>query len=104
MEVCLCHAIRLSATTQSICGSQREDECPWRLRRLVEKENRYNRTLEMLTAGTRLGPYKIISLIGVGGMGEVYRASDPRLGREVAIKVLPELFSSDSGRMARFHR
>ncbi|HVR40901.1 MAG TPA: serine/threonine protein kinase, partial [Thermoanaerobaculia bacterium] len=43
----------------------------------------------MLLPGTKLGPYTITSLLGVGGMGEVYRASDARLGREVAIKVLP---------------
>src|SRR6266852_8688447 len=46
-----------------------------------------------LTAGTRLGPYEILSGIGAGGMGEVYRARDPRMGREVAIKVSAEQFS-----------
>ena len=46
-----------------------------------------------LSAGTRLGPYEILALIGAGGMGEVYRARDPRMGREVAIKVSAERFS-----------
>ena len=46
-----------------------------------------------LSAGTRLGPYEIVALIGAGGMGEVYRARDPRLGRDVAIKVSKEQFS-----------
>src|SRR5204862_3806242 len=55
-------------------------------------------------AGTNLGPYDILAPIGAGGMGEVYRARDMRLGREVALKVLPPLFSLDSERMARFQR
>ena len=55
-----------------------------------------------LSAGTRLGPYEIIAGIGAGGMGEVYRARDSRLGREVAIKVLPESFSRDADRLQRF--
>ncbi len=46
-----------------------------------------------IATGTRLGPYEISGVIGAGGMGEVYRARDPRLGREVAIKVLPASFS-----------
>src|SRR4051812_29397022 len=54
--------------------------------------------------GTRIGPYEVISLIGEGGMGEVYRAHDTRLGRDVAIKVLPELFAADADRLARFKR
>src|ERR1700694_4015831 len=54
--------------------------------------------------GSPLGPYEIVVPIGAGGMGEVYRARDGRLGREVAIKVLPEAFSRDTGRMARFAR
>lgn len=57
-----------------------------------------------LTPGTRLGHYEILSAIGAGGMGEVYRARDPRLDREVAIKVLPEGFASDPDRLARFER
>src|SRR5580700_11010367 len=57
-----------------------------------------------LAAGTKLGPYEITSLLGAGGMGEVYLAHDVRLGRYVAIKILPDQFSSDSQRMARFER
>ncbi|HEV8610295.1 MAG TPA: serine/threonine-protein kinase, partial [Thermoanaerobaculia bacterium] len=55
-----------------------------------------------LTSGSRLGPYEIVSALGAGGMGEVYRAKDPRLGREVAIKVLPASFSKDPDRLRRF--
>jgi serine/threonine protein kinase/Tol biopolymer transport system component len=57
-----------------------------------------------LTAGTRLGPYEVESALGVGGMGEVYRARDTRLNRNVAIKVLPEAFITDADRLARFKR
>jgi Tol biopolymer transport system component len=57
-----------------------------------------------LSSGSRLGPYEIIAPLGAGGMGEVYRASDPRLGREVAIKVLPASFSKDSDRLKRFEQ
>ena len=57
-----------------------------------------------LTPGSRLGPYEIIALLGVGGMGEVYRARDTKLGREVAIKVLSDTVSLDSDRLARFER
>ncbi|MGH9369355.1 MAG: protein kinase domain-containing protein [Thermoanaerobaculia bacterium] len=57
-----------------------------------------------LAAGTRLGPYEILAPLGAGGMGEVYRARDTRLGREVAIKVLPAAVASDAERMARFER
>ena len=57
-----------------------------------------------LTAGTHLGPYEILAAIGAGGMGEVYRATDTRLKREVAIKVLPDALASDPDRVARFQR
>ena len=55
-----------------------------------------------LSPGTRLGPYEILSQVGAGGMGEVYRARDPRLQREVAIKVLPPALASDADRLSRF--
>src|SRR6266436_9363574 len=58
----------------------------------------------MLSCGARLGPYEILSAIGAGGMGEVYRARDTRLRREVAIKVLPDAFAQDADRLARFTR
>src|ERR1700756_4585536 len=55
----------------------------------------------MLAPGTKLGPYEVVGSLGAGGMGEVYRARDPRLGREVAIKVLPASLSSDADRLRR---
>lgn len=58
----------------------------------------------MIIAGTQLGPYKISSAIGAGGMGEVYRAHDGRLNREVAVKVLPEYFASNPERLRRFEQ
>jgi serine/threonine protein kinase/Tfp pilus assembly protein PilF len=57
-----------------------------------------------LSAGTRLGPYEILGPLGAGGMGEVYRARDPRLKREIAIKVLPEAAASDADRLRRLER
>ncbi|HEY7370137.1 MAG TPA: serine/threonine-protein kinase, partial [Thermoanaerobaculia bacterium] len=57
-----------------------------------------------LTAGTRLGPYEVLGPLGAGGMGEVYRARDTRLGRTVALKLLPAAFSSDAERLERFER
>ncbi len=57
-----------------------------------------------LTPGTKLGPYELIALIGAGGMGEVYRARDQRLGRDVAVKVLPPSFAADPERLRRFEQ
>jgi eukaryotic-like serine/threonine-protein kinase len=57
-----------------------------------------------LAAGSKFGVYSILGPLGSGGMGEVYRAVDTRLGREVAIKTLPEAFSRDPERLARFER
>ncbi|HEX2463707.1 MAG TPA: protein kinase, partial [Thermoanaerobaculia bacterium] len=57
-----------------------------------------------VTPGTRFGAFEVLSPLGKGGMGEVYRARDTRLGREVAIKVLPEALAQDPERLARFER
>src|SRR5262245_5640446 len=57
-----------------------------------------------LVTGTRLGPYEIIAAIGAGGMGEVYRARDSRLKRDIALKILPQALAADPDRLARFQR
>src|SRR5438477_7034851 len=57
-----------------------------------------------LAAGTRLGPYEILGALGAGGMGEVYRAHDTKLGRDVALKVIADPFAFDPDRLARFTR
>jgi serine/threonine protein kinase len=57
-----------------------------------------------LTTGQRLGAYAVVAPLGAGGMGEVWRATDTRLGRDVALKLLPPEFASDPDRLARFER
>ena len=57
-----------------------------------------------LAVGSRLGPYEVIAKIGEGGMGQVYRARDTKLDRDVALKVLPQAFTDDPDRLARFER
>src|SRR3984957_1415000 len=57
-----------------------------------------------LATGTKLGPYEVVAQIGAGGMGEVYQAHDTKLGRDVAIKVLPDAFAHDPERLSRFQR
>src|SRR5208337_2183006 len=57
-----------------------------------------------LSAGTKVGPYEILSFIGAGGMGEVYKARDTRLGRDVALKLLPSSFAADAERLRRFEQ
>src|SRR5262245_37758157 len=57
-----------------------------------------------LSAGSRLGPYELVTPLGAGGMGEVYKARDTRLGRSVAVKVLPERLAADADALSRFER
>jgi serine/threonine protein kinase len=57
-----------------------------------------------LTVGSRLGPYEVLAPLGAGGMGEVFRARDTKLGRDVALKILPAAFAQDAERLARFER
>ena len=57
-----------------------------------------------LSRGARLGAYEILAALGAGGMGEVYRATDTKLGRDVALKILPATFTNDPERLARFRR
>ena len=68
------------------------------------RKHRYNRATLALTSGSRLGVYEVTASIGEGGMGQVYRARDTKLNRDVALKVLPDSFAADPDRLARFRR
>jgi hypothetical protein len=84
---------------QSLLAAERDAE------RLMEEPALGAATQKLaVTRGTRLGPYEVTDLVGAGGMGEIYRARDTRLGREVAIKVLPEHVAHDPDALARFGR
>src|SRR5262245_57293966 len=71
---------------------------------VVDSPDAHGPSCMSLAAGTRLGPYEILAPIGAGGMGEVYRARDERLRREVAVKVLPASLSTDADRLRRFEQ
>src|SRR6476619_3830452 len=78
------------------------------VRRPPRYRNGYRRIIRStplaLSPGTRLGPYEVTAQIGEGGMGQVYRARDTKLNRDVALKVLPDSFANDPDRLARFQR
>src|SRR5215831_13797915 len=93
----------MSRATRATC---RASFCPCPLRATYRSEGIESRSSRSMTlpTGTRLGPYEISSPLGAGGMGEVYRARDSRLGREIAVKVLPGDVASDSASRPRFEQ
>ena len=97
-DAALRHEVESLLAQQASAGGFLEDQAAAAAAQLVGETG-----ASMLT-GRRLGAYQVHARIGVGGMGEVYRARDTRLGRDVAIKILPRLFTSDPDRLARFER
>ena len=98
---CAVEVHELSSRTPS-AGTTRNRRCLCRVDRLTVPI--IAATCRGPSAATRLGHYEIAAQIGMGGMGEVYRATDTNLGRQVAIKILPDAFAHDPDRLARFER
>src|SRR5262245_6615781 len=90
---------RCPACGVELAQSEAEGLCPYCLMGHAIADSR-----AAIAAGARLGHYEIVAMIGRGGMGEVYRARDTKLGRAVALKILPESFTGDPERVARFRR
>jgi eukaryotic-like serine/threonine-protein kinase len=81
-----------------------DDEVPGRFFARPLRARHQQLSTVSISIGTRLGPYEVLAPLGVGGMGEVYRARDTKLNREVALKVLPDAFALHPDRLARFKR
>ena len=93
------HEIEMSPQSEDHTDQRRVRGCAVVARNIIGPSS-----IMPLALGSLIGPYEIVSLIGTGGMGEVYRARDTRLGRDVAIKVLPEAFAADPDRVRRFEQ
>ncbi len=94
----------LRQEVESLLAQRTSDSSLWRLGALEEISKEFSQNRHGIVQGDRLGSYVIVSLLGKGGMGEVYRARDTKLGRDVAIKILPPSLALDPERVARFDR